>query len=71
MKKLTKGFGERLRDTREAFGFTQEELASRAGLTNMAISHFECGRRLPSLENYARIVKALDTNAEYMLGLRE
>ena len=62
----------RLKETREFFAeMTQAELASKSGLSAMHISHFECGRRLPSLENFAALVRALDTNAEYMLGLDE
>ncbi|CAA9389496.1 MAG: hypothetical protein AVDCRST_MAG03-495 [uncultured Rubrobacteraceae bacterium] len=38
-------FGERLRALREAAGFTQEELASRAGLTAKAVSALERGER--------------------------
>lgn len=67
---FTKRFAKRLRDTRVNFaGLTQEELARKCGLTAFHISHFECGRRLPSLKNYAALVKALNTNAEQMIGL--
>jgi transcriptional regulator with XRE-family HTH domain len=38
-------FGVRLRRLREAAGLTQEELASRAGLTAKAISMLERGER--------------------------
>ncbi len=38
-------FGGRLRRLREAAGFTQEELASRAGLTAKAVSALERGER--------------------------
>lgn len=68
-KQLTDGFGIRLKEARKDSGMTQQEVADKIGLTNMAISHFECGRRLPSLENYVRIVRALGLNADYMLGI--
>jgi DNA-binding XRE family transcriptional regulator len=38
-------FGERLMRLREAAGLTQEELASRAGLTAKAVSALERGER--------------------------
>src|SRR5918992_1520762 len=38
-------FGRRLRRLREALGLTQEELASRAGLTAKAVSMLERGER--------------------------
>lgn len=71
MNKFTKRFSERLKDTRVNFArMTQQELSDKSGVNVMQISHFECGRRLPNLENYAALVKALDTNAEQMIGLR-
>jgi transcriptional regulator with XRE-family HTH domain len=49
-------FGERLRSLRRAAGLTQEELASKAGLTAKAISVLERGeRRRP----YPHTVRAL------------
>lgn len=63
-------FGERLRDSRVNWAeLTQKQLAEKSGLTAMHISHFECGRRLPCLRNYIALVRALKTNADYMLGL--
>ena len=41
----TASFGERLRQLREGAGLTQEELASRAGLTAKAVSALERGER--------------------------
>lgn len=38
-------FGARLRRLREAAGLTQEELASRAGLSSDAVSRLERGQR--------------------------
>lgn len=70
MGAFAKRFAKRLKETRVEFAeMTQEELSKRSGLSAMHISHFECGRRLPSLENYARLVRALNTNAEHMIGL--
>lgn len=67
---FTHRFAKRLKETRENFArMTQEELSKASGINVMQISHFECGRRLPSLKNYAALVKALHTNAEQMIGL--
>lgn len=63
-----KRFGRNLADIRRQEGFTQATLAKKAGLTGMAISHFECGRRLPSLENFAQLLSAL---GDYAGGLLE
>ena len=65
-----KSFARRLLEVRQSVGMTQHELEKKAHLPATFISQCECGARVPSLENYARIVKALKTNAEYMLGLK-
>lgn len=67
---FTKRFASRLKSTREQWAMmTQSELAEKSGISAMHISHFECGRRLPSLQNYAALVRALETNAAYLIGL--
>jgi transcriptional regulator with XRE-family HTH domain len=48
---------------------TQSELAQKAGMTAMHVSHFECGRRLPSLENFAALMRVLGGHSEYLLEL--
>ena len=49
-------FGARLRQLREAAGLTQEELASRAGLSSDAVSRLERGQRK---HPYPHTVRAL------------
>jgi predicted ATPase/DNA-binding XRE family transcriptional regulator len=62
MKPGTPGsFGERLRALREAAGFTQEELATIAGLSVHAVSALERGeRRRPHVETVRALSAALD-----------
>lgn len=67
---FTKRFAKRLKECREDYAqMTQAELAAAAGISAQWVSHFECGRRLPSLKIYAALVRALETNAENMIGL--
>ena len=62
-------FGVRLRELREARGWTQEEVAERAGLAASVVSHFETGvRGKPSADNLVKISKALGVTADYLLG---
>lgn len=61
-------FGERLRDQREGKGLSQAELAEKAGLQPSAISHFEAGRRAPSMENLRRIADGLSVTVDFLLG---
>jgi transcriptional regulator with XRE-family HTH domain len=61
-------FAARLRACREKYGLSQTSLAERAGLTPSAVSHFESGRRQPSLANLERIVAAMPGSAGALLG---
>src|SRR5262245_15049304 len=58
-----RSFGAQLKGLREAAGFTQEELATIAGLSVHAISALERGeRRRPHLETVRALSAALDLN---------
>src|SRR5919199_2505481 len=60
-------FGTVLRELREAGGLTQEELASRAGLTAKAVSALERGERK---RPYPHTVRALADTLELSGGKR-
>lgn len=62
------GFGERLRQAREARDLNQTELADRAKLQPSAIGHFEKGRRRPSFANIRSLARALNVTSDYLLG---
>ena len=50
-------------------GMTQAELAAKTGLKPAAISHLECGRRMPSAFTLHSICLALKCRADYILML--
>ncbi len=52
-------FGRRLKLIRELFGYSQRELAKRAGITNSSISMVEQGLVSPSLHSLSLILGAL------------
>jgi transcriptional regulator with XRE-family HTH domain len=52
-------FAGRLRELREAAGWTQSELAERAGLTRDGVAHLEQGRRKPGWETVLALAEAL------------
>ena len=65
--------GRRLKAVREAHGWSQRELAKRAGITNSAISMVEQGQVSPSVQSLARILAAFPMDlAEFLrvTGLR-
>lgn len=61
-------FGKRLAEIRAYRELTQHELAAKAGMVPSAISHFESGRREPSLSNLRKLAEALDTGATELLA---
>ena len=66
-----KKFPERLKNARMYRQYQQSDLAGITGLLPSAISHFECGRRRPSMLNLIRIRLALRVNLDYLLGINE
>ncbi len=63
-----KRFRERLRDWRLKRGLTQEELAGKADVPTVSVSHFETGHRFPNAESLRRLADALGVSADYLLG---
>ena len=61
-------FRDRLRMVRKRRGFSQDDLAKRAGLQASAISHFETGTRKPSFNNLLRLADALEITTDYLVG---
>lgn len=54
-----KWFPKQLREAREFARMTQTDLANKACFTQHWISHFECGRRLPTAYGVHRLQAAL------------
>ena len=60
-------FKENLRAYRQARCMTQKELAKRTGLTDVWISHYENGRRLPSVLNLIKLADALNISIDELV----
>jgi transcriptional regulator with XRE-family HTH domain len=66
-------FGERIRALRTAKGYSQEELAFKAGVHRTYLGGIERGERNPSLKNIAAIAEALGVALSelFLLGGKE
>lgn len=62
---------ERISRKRKELGFTQTELAKRAGLKPPAISQYESGTRTPSYEALMKLSNALGVTTDYLISGRE
>jgi transcriptional regulator with XRE-family HTH domain len=60
-------FGRKVRAARQARGWTQEELADRAGLAPVQVSRVERGVREVRLTTFLRLVSALGTTPDRLL----
>ena len=70
INKIQKQFGKKLQTMRKEKGYSQEELAFRAGLDRTYISGIERGIRNPALKNIARLAKALDVEVIELFKLK-
>lgn len=61
-------FRKRLREWRLKRGLTQEELAEKADVPTISVSHFETGHRFPNAESLRRLADALSVSTDYLLG---
>ena len=60
--------GERIRKLRESRGWSQRDLARRAGIASKSvISYYELGERHPTLENLVLLAKVFGVPTDYLL----
>ena len=62
---------DRLRKAREELGWSQRELARRAGVNDTLVSRYENGLSEPSATNVRLIAEALRLSIDYLLGLSD
>lgn len=65
---IKKRFGLAIRQRRYELGISQEELSFRAGLHRTYISDIERGSRNTSLENIAKLAKALEISVSALFA---
>ncbi len=64
---IYKNIGNRIQKAREEAGLSQEELSSRLGYTQAALSNYELGKRRLYLANIEQIAKELNKPLNYFL----
>ena len=62
------GFAERLKELRMRKGYSQQDLASKIGLSKSSISMYEVGAREPSLEVLELVGDFFNVTTDYLLG---
>lgn len=65
------GLAARVRLLREARGWTQQELAGRAGVSQAAVARMEAGERGPLLTTAWRVGRALGVSLDELCGTRD
>lgn len=71
MASMEERLNRRIKALMEERGMNQKELASRSGLTEASVSKYLSGARKPQLEAIIALAKALDTDADYLLGIQK
>ena len=61
-------FGSRMQELRKAKEWTQEDLASRLGITRSAVGMYEQGVRTPDFDTLDDIADLLNASFDYLLG---
>lgn len=61
--------GQRIKELRKKNDFTQEKLADYLGVTDRAVSKWECGATMPDLALIGPLTKILHVSADELLGL--
>jgi transcriptional regulator with XRE-family HTH domain len=62
-------FGQRLRELRQKYGVTQQQLSVATGLTEGYISNMERGQKVPSLTTILRLAVALGCRVTELVSI--
>ncbi len=71
MTDIKKQLGKKIKELRLRAGYSQEELASKAGLHRTYISDIERGERNVSVENIKKIADALNVDPSELLKFHQ
>lgn len=63
--------GEKIKELRKNSKITQEQLGNAIGVSKMAISYFEKGKKAPGRETLEKIADHFNVTTDYLLGRSE
>ena len=63
--------GRLIRDARVHKGYTQKELAERLGVSDKAVSKWECGRSFPDITLIESISHELELRVDQLVGVAD
>lgn len=61
-------YGKRIATLRDKFGWTQEDLAKKLGISRAALSHYEKNRREPDFETLTKLADLFHVSIDYLVG---
>lgn len=67
---MTERLHHRLKALMKERGLTQRELAAKTGLTEASVSKYISGLRIPHVDALVTLARALDTETDYLLGIK-
>lgn len=62
-------FGAKLKSLHKQAGMTQQELATKLGITKSVVSYYELSERMPSPEVLKDLAIIFHVSADYLLGI--
>ena len=70
MQELEK-FPHILRELRQAYGFTQQQVAEKLGISYQSYQAYERGIALPNLKNFLKLANVYDVSLDYFVGHKD
>ena len=58
----------KIKDTKKRKKLTQKELAEQIGISQKSYSHWETGKKEPSLENLIKLADLLEVSIDWLFG---
>ena len=68
---MVENFKKRLKEEIKLSGMTTQELVDKIGVSNSMITQYYTTDKLPGLETFEKLCRALDVSADYLLGLTD